>query len=270
MSVFNFPAYFMIPLFCFLEITLLIRCLISFFGVPFLIIVTISCRVDYTNITNLFIKDFIKIWCLIKLSLQNHQPNDHRINNSTCLDFDAHLPAGKDDNLMTVTLQSISLPVIQILKPHISRNLHQRPDGLAQGLGWERLKRLENFFEASGLDPHFKLLFRVERVVTFPLPHRSVRAAVGIEIRRAHLQVEQFNHKPRFLKPPYDPGRSDFPSPVLTSALSPFISANLPPQPKTAMLAHFTPWCRGVTIAPSSRCEPRNTSSLVLVACTST
>ena len=29
----------------------------------------------------------------------------------------------------------------------------------------------------------------------------------------------QFHHRPRFHRPPYDPGRSDFPSPVLTSAL---------------------------------------------------
>ncbi|MDT3700607.1 MAG: hypothetical protein RO469_14445, partial [Thermincola sp.] len=32
---------------------------------------------------------------------------------------------------------------------------------------------------------------------------------VGIEVRRAHLL-----NRSRFLKPPYNPGRSDFPSPV--------------------------------------------------------
>ena len=62
--------------------------------------------------------------------------------------------------------------------------------------------------------------------------HRSGRAVVGIESRRARRQVEryhvrpfgygvgsEFHHGPRFLKPPYDSGRSVFPSPVLASAL---------------------------------------------------
>jgi len=31
----------------------------------------------------------------------------------------------------------------------------------------------------------------------------------------------QFHHEPRFPRPPYDPGRSVFPNPVLTSAFPP-------------------------------------------------
>ena len=49
-------------------------------------------------------------------------------------------------------------------------------------------------------------------------PHRSQRAGVEIEIRRAR-RVESCSNWPRFLKPLYDPGRSDFPSPVLASVL---------------------------------------------------
>ena len=49
-------------------------------------------------------------------------------------------------------------------------------------------------------------------------PHRSQRAGVEIEIRRAR-RVEYISNWPRFLKPLYDPGRSDFPSPVLASVL---------------------------------------------------
>ena len=51
-----------------------------------------------------------------------------------------------------------------------------------------------------------------------PPPHRSVHAVVEIEIRRAR-RAEICSNWPRFLKPLYDPGRSDFPSPVLASVL---------------------------------------------------
>ena len=49
-------------------------------------------------------------------------------------------------------------------------------------------------------------------------PRRSHRAGVEIEIRRVR-RVESCSNWPRFLKPLYDPGRSDFPSPVLASVL---------------------------------------------------
>jgi hypothetical protein len=64
-----------------------------------------------------------------------------------------------------------------------------------------------------------------------PPPHRTVHAVVGIEIERAHragpaavpsLSLRALPQAPnwsRFSKPPYDPGRSDFPSPVLASVL---------------------------------------------------
>ena len=68
---------------------------------------------------------------------------------------------------------------------------------------------------------------------TFSAASRS-SLVVGIEIMRAHRWGEgfqrrpfgcgvgsQFPHGSRFTKPPYDPGRSDFPSPVLTLACPP-------------------------------------------------
>ena len=61
-----------------------------------------------------------------------------------------------------------------------------------------------------------------------------MKLGVGIEIRRAQPWVKAWLfrrfrftcpfsllHSPRFRKPPYDPGRSDFPSPVLTLACPP-------------------------------------------------
>ena len=52
-----------------------------------------------------------------------------------------------------------------------------------------------------------------ESLLTFPkrLAARSYYVSVAI-----HTPLD-----PRFRKPPYDPGRSDFPSPVLTLALFP-------------------------------------------------
>ena len=50
-------------------------------------------------------------------------------------------------------------------------------------------------------------------------PFQSVRAVVEIEIRRARRVEINSTLPPRFLKPLYDPGRSDFPSPVLASVL---------------------------------------------------
>ena len=64
---------------------------------------------------------------------------------------------------------------------------------------------------------------------------------VGIEMERAHGRVRWLIRSlsqraavrlpwSRFSKPPYDPGRSDFPSPVLTSAPVMFIRVGLPPR----------------------------------------
>ncbi len=97
------------------------------------------------------------------------------------------------------------------------------------------------------------------------------RDLVGIEIERAHRAgpaavpslslraLPQAPNWPRFSKPPYDPGRSDFPSPVLASALTVFVRASLPPRRETAVLAHPSPRHRGVCTAPSPRRRPRRT-----------
>ncbi len=45
----------------------------------------------------------------------------------------------------------------------------------------------------------------------------------------------------RFLKPPCDPGQSDFPSPVLTSALHHFSGIGLPPHRRAQALARIHP-----------------------------
>src|SRR4029077_6869571 len=45
----------------------------------------------------------------------------------------------------------------------------------------------------------------------------------------------------RFLKPPCDPGQSDFPSPVLTSALHHFSGVGLPPHRRAQALARIPP-----------------------------
>ena len=86
---------------------------------------------------------------------------------------------------------------------------------------------------------------------------RGHRDSVEIEIRRAR-RVESCSNWPRFLKPLYDPGRSDFPSPVLASALTVFVRARLPPRRETAVLAHPSPRHRGVCIAPSPRRKHRS------------
>ena len=52
----------------------------------------------------------------------------------------------------------------------------------------------------------------------------------------------QFHHGSRFTKPPYDPGRSDFPSPVLTSALhATFQMSTCPADPGAQALARIHP-----------------------------
>jgi hypothetical protein len=79
---------------------------------------------------------------------------------------------------------------------------------------------------------------------------RGHRDSVEIEIRRAR-RMESRSNWPRFLKPLYDPGRSDFPSPVLASALTVFVRACLPPRRETAVLAHPSPRHREVCITPS-------------------
>ncbi len=105
----------------------------------------------------------------------------------------------------------------------------------------------------------------------FPTHGRGHRGWVGIEIERAHhagpaavpslslRALPQAPNWPRFSKPPYDPGRSDFPSPVLASAPTVFIRTSLPPRRVTAVLAHPSPRHRGVCITPSPRRRPRRT-----------
>ena len=91
---------------------------------------------------------------------------------------------------------------------------------------------------------------------------RDYRTGVEIEIRRAR-RMETCSNWPRFLKPLYDPGRTDFPSPVLASALYAFLRARLPPARETAVLAHPSPRRGGVCLAPSPRCRPRVTRRCV-------
>jgi len=98
---------------------------------------------------------------------------------------------------------------------------------------------------------------------------RGHRGSVEIEVRRAHhagpaavpslslRALPQAPNWPRFSKPPYDPGRSDFPSPVLASAPTVFVRTSLPPRRETAVLAHPSPRHRGVCITPSPRRKPR-------------
>ncbi|MGP0037511.1 MAG: hypothetical protein ACLP4R_23490, partial [Solirubrobacteraceae bacterium] len=71
--------------------------------------------------------------------------------------------------------------------------------------------------QAANDDPTYRVItVAVGTPVARRPPRRSQRARVEIEIRRAR-RVEYISNWPRFLKPLYDPGRSDFPSPVLAS-----------------------------------------------------
>jgi hypothetical protein len=62
----------------------------------------------------------------------------------------------------------------------------------------------------------------------------------------------QFHHEPRFPRPPYDPGRSDFPSPVLTLACP---AAACPPPRKLKRWLVYAPLGCGLhaTLVPSLR-----------------
>ena len=62
----------------------------------------------------------------------------------------------------------------------------------------------------------------------------------------------QFHHEPRFPRPPYDPGRSDFPSPVLTLACP---AAACPPPRELKRWRVYAPLGGGLhaTLVPSLR-----------------
>lgn len=72
-----------------------------------------------------------------------------------------------------------------------------------------------------------------------------------------------FRHRPRFLRPPCNPGRSDFPSPVLTSARTLFISSGLPDPPRSSSGDSHPPRARTGLLAPSSRLLRCTSSSSV-------
>ena len=103
---------------------------------------------------------------------------------------------------------------------------------------------------------------RAPRIQRFAAPSRVANAwsgpsRFGRDRNQARAPRGEHPNWPRFLKPLYDPGRSDFPSPVLASALTVFVRTSLPPRRETAVLAHPSPRHRGVCITPSPRRRPR-------------
>jgi len=75
-------------------------------------------------------------------------------------------------------------------------------------------------------------------------------------------------HSPRFHKPPYDPGRSDFPSPVLVSALHAIFRIKVfPIDPRLKCWFTYTPWFYGWPVSSPHRATDIPIPALRLGVC---